>query len=40
MGALTSKKQEFAYRNWEQKTFTEIDETEVLYSASNRKIKN
>lgn len=34
MGALTSKKKEFAYRNWEQRSFTEVDDTEVRYFVS------
>jgi hypothetical protein len=41
MGALTAKKSAFTYRSWENKSFQEIDETEVsLFRIRVEKLKN
>jgi hypothetical protein len=41
MGALTAKKSAFTYRSWENKSFQEIDETEVsLFRIRIEKLKN
>jgi len=36
MGALTSKKGAFGFRNWEQKTFTENDDRTFLAALKYR----
>jgi hypothetical protein len=41
MGALTSKTKQFAFRSWEQRSFKEIDDTEVsLFRVRVEKLKN